>query len=131
MSQPADCELSPEAIAIFCHRYSIRRLALFRAILGNDLRSEGDVDVLIEFVAGHTPGLALIRIQQDLSHLLFNCPVSLVTPRFFNQRMRDRMRTAAQDIFADGAVVTTRLPQQPRSIKLMVLDSSLEHIEHH
>lgn len=130
MSQPVQ-ELSPEAIASFCQRYNIRRMAFFQSILGNDSSSESDIDVLIEFVQGHTPGLAMIRIQQDLSQLLYNCPVSLVTPRFFNQRMRDRMHTGAQAIFADGAVVTTRLPRHPRSIKLMVLDSSLEQIEHH
>ena len=37
------------AIAEFCRRYHVRRLALFGSVLRKDFRPDSDVDVLVEF----------------------------------------------------------------------------------
>jgi predicted nucleotidyltransferase len=54
------------------------------------------VDVLVEFEEGHTPGLGFIDIQDDLSNLLGGREVDLVTPKFLNHRIRDRVLKEAQ-----------------------------------
>lgn len=54
------------------------------------------MDVLVEFEEGHTPGLGFIDIQDDLSELLGGREVDLVTPKFLNRRIRDRVLKEAQ-----------------------------------
>ena len=53
-----------------CRRNHIRRLALFGSVLRDDFGPDSDIDVLVEFEVGHVPGLALLRLEQDLSKLL-------------------------------------------------------------
>lgn len=60
-----------EAIAAFCERHHIRKLALFGSVLRADFSPESDVDVLVEFESGHRVGLmTFVRMQYELSDLL-------------------------------------------------------------
>jgi predicted nucleotidyltransferase len=82
-------------LAKLCRRYHIRRLAFFGSVLREDFGPESDVDVLVEFEEGHTPGLVFIDIQDELSRLLGGREVDLVTPKFLNHRIRDRILSEA------------------------------------
>lgn len=75
----------------FCRRNHIRRLSLFGSVLSDHFGPESDIDVLVEFEPGHTPGLSLIRMQDELSELLGGRKVDLVTPKFLNKRIRDKV----------------------------------------
>lgn len=86
----------PEHWAEFCLQRHIRRLALFGSVLRDDFGPESDVDVLVEFEPGHTPGLALIQIQDELSALLGGRSVDLVTPKFLHPRIREQILTEMQ-----------------------------------
>ncbi len=90
-----------EEIASFCRRNHICRLALFGSVLRDDFGPDSDIDVLVEFEAGHVPGLAFIRLEQELSSLLGR-RVDLVTPRFLNERIRDRVLNDAEVQYAAG-----------------------------
>ncbi|MBC7223918.1 MAG: nucleotidyltransferase domain-containing protein, partial [Anaerolineae bacterium] len=46
-----------EQIAEFCQRNHIRRLAVFGSALRADFDESSDIDILVEFEPGHTPGL--------------------------------------------------------------------------
>jgi predicted nucleotidyltransferase len=59
-----------EEIAAFCRRHHIRKLAFFGSVLRDDFTPESDVDVLVEFEPGHTPGLAFFAMQRELSEIL-------------------------------------------------------------
>ena len=83
-------ELPSAAIAEFCVRHHIRRLALFGSVLREDFGPGSDLDILVEFEAGHTPGLAFFAIQQELSELLGR-PVDLNTPGFLSRYFRDEV----------------------------------------
>jgi uncharacterized protein len=50
--------LDREQVADFCRRHHITRLSLFGSVLRDDFTAESDVDVLVEFAPGKTPGLA-------------------------------------------------------------------------
>lgn len=91
-----------DAIAAFCRRHHIRRLSLFGSILREDFRPDSDVDLLVEFEPDHIPGLALIRIQDELSRFFGGREVDLVTPKFLNQRIRERVLAEAREIYAEG-----------------------------
>ena len=83
-------------LARLCRRYHIRKLAFFGSVLRDDFSPNSDVDVLVEFEEGHTPGLGFIDIQDDLSKLLGGREVDLVTPKFLNHRIRERVLQEAQ-----------------------------------
>ena len=79
----------------FCQRYHILRLSFFGSVLRETFGPESDVDVLVEFEPGHTPGLSLIRMQDELSDLFGGRKVDLVTPKFLNKHIRDRVLAEA------------------------------------
>lgn len=87
------------AIRDLCQRRGIRRLALFGSVLGNRFGPSSDVDVLVEFHPGRTPGLALIDIEDDLSALFGGRRVDLVTEKFLNRRIRQGILDSAVVIY--------------------------------
>jgi predicted nucleotidyltransferase len=89
-------------IVDFCRKHHIRKLALFGSVLREDFRPDSDVDVLVEFEPGQVVGLRLIRIEEELSQLLGGYKVDLVTPKFLNRRIRDRVLAAAEVQHAEG-----------------------------
>ena len=86
------------AVEEFCRRRRIRRLALFGSVLRRDFRPGSDVDVLVEFEPGHTPGLAFFEMEEELSRL-FGRKVDLNTPQFLSPRFRNRVRLEAEVLF--------------------------------
>jgi len=89
-------------IAEFCRRHHIRKLAFFGSVLREDFQPDSDVDVLVEFAPGQVVGLRLIQIEEELSQLLGGHKVDLVTPKFLNRRIRDRVLASAQVEYAEG-----------------------------
>jgi predicted nucleotidyltransferase len=90
--------LQPDAIREFCERNHVRRLALFGSVLRDDFTNQSDVDVLIEYQPGRTPGLAFFRHQRELSEL-FGREVDLNTPRFLGRYYEDHVQREALAIF--------------------------------
>lgn len=89
-------KIPSKKLAELCKHYHIRRLAFFGSALRDDFGPDSDVDVLVEFEEGHTPGLAFIDIQDELSKLLGGREVDLVTPKFLNYRIKDKVMQEAQ-----------------------------------
>ena len=87
-------------IADFCRRHHIRKLAFFGSVLGDDFGPDSDIDVLVEFEPGHTPGLAFIRMQDELSEILGGRQVDLVTKEFLNYRIRDQILEDMNVVYA-------------------------------
>jgi predicted nucleotidyltransferase len=84
-----------DTIADFCQRHHIRRLSLFGSILRDDFRSDCDVDVLVEFEPGHTPGLVFFAMQDELTELLGH-PIDLHTAASLSKYFRDQVLAEAQ-----------------------------------
>ena len=89
----ARIQLDKKKISEFCRRHHIRRLALFGSVLRDDFRPDSDVDVLVEFEPGHTPGLIrLAGMEIELSKMTGR-KVDLRTPaelsRYFRQKVLD------------------------------------------
>ena len=63
--------VNKQKLAEFCRRHGIKRLALFGSVLRDDFRPESDVDVLVEFEPGATPGLIrLAGMEIELTEML-------------------------------------------------------------
>ena len=96
-----------EVLAILAvHRADLERLgvgslAVFGSVARDEARLESDVDVLVEFEAGHMPGfLALARMEGELSDLLGGHSVDLRTPRDLSRYFRDEVLAAAEVQYA-------------------------------
>jgi uncharacterized protein len=90
--------LPEKQIQSFCRRHHIRKLALFGSVLRDDFRPESDVDVLVEFEPGYTPGLSFFAMQDELSALLGR-KVDLNTPMFINPRFRQDVLNEARTAY--------------------------------
>jgi len=92
-------KLPKQKIADFCRRHHIRKLAVFGSALREDFRPDSDLDVLVEFEPGRTPGLAFFGMEQELSELLGR-KVDLNTPQFLSPYFRDKVLAEAEVQYA-------------------------------
>jgi predicted nucleotidyltransferase len=88
-------EIPTATIAEFCRRHHIRRLSLFGSILRDDFGPDSDIDVLVEFEPGHTPGLAFFAMQRELSEIIGRS-VDLNTPECLSRYYRDEALAEAE-----------------------------------
>ena len=86
----------------FCRRRHIRKLSFFGSVLREEFRPDSDVDVLVEFAPGRTPGLEIVDIEEELSGLLGGHKVDLVNPKYLNRRLKDRVLADAEVQYAEG-----------------------------
>lgn len=83
-------------VAEFCRKYHIAHLSFFGSILREDFGPESDVDVLVEFEPGRTPGLLrMAGIEIELSELLGRT-VDMRTPAELSRHFRDDVLKEAQ-----------------------------------
>src|SRR2546430_17107796 len=87
--------LNQSQIVDFCRRRAIQRLSLFGSVLRDDFRPDSDIDVLVEFKPGHTPGWEIVDIEEELSELFGRRRVDLVNPKYLSPRLRDRILNSA------------------------------------
>lgn len=98
-------DLDGEDLATFCRDNGIRRLAVFGSALGEDFRPDSDVDLLVEFEPGRTPGMmGLARMQRSLEALLDEKrAVDLRTYGDLSRYFRDEVRSTARPVFDAAA----------------------------
>lgn len=95
--------IDKEQVANFCRRHYIVRLAIFGSALREDFGPDSDVDVLVDFEPGHTPGFfGLFDMEEELSSLLAGRKVDLRTPEDLSRYFRDRVVAQAEVQYARG-----------------------------
>ncbi len=92
--------ISQDELADFCQRHYIKKLAVFGSILRKDFGPDSDIDLLVEFEAGHIPGFAFFAIQDELAELLGR-EVDLNTPAFLSRHFRQRVQAEAVVLYGD------------------------------
>ncbi len=90
-----DLVIPKDKVADFCRRCHIRRLAVFGSALRDDFMPDSDVDMLVEFEEGHTPGFAFFGMQDELSDMLGR-KVELSTLKFLDRYFRDKVIKEAE-----------------------------------
>lgn len=79
----------------FCERNHIRKLSLFGSVLTSRFRPESDIDVLVEFDPGHTPGLlTLAGMEIEISERLGR-KVDMRTAEDLSRYFRDEVVASA------------------------------------
>ena len=103
MKRQIKVNLPQKKIGDFCRRHHIRKLAVFGSALREDFRSESDLDVLVEFEPGHTPGLIrLAGMEIELSTLLGGRKVDMNTPLCLSPYFRDEVLAEAEPVYVAG-----------------------------
>ena len=96
-----DLDFDRRAVAAFCRRHHIRKLAVFGSALRDDFRPDSDVDLLAEFEPEHIPGLIRLgAIEEELGRVLGR-RADLVTAKGLSRHIRDRILADAEPVYAD------------------------------
>ena len=100
---PARIEIPHDEIAEFCRRNHIRRMALFGSVIRDDFTPESDVDVLVEFAPGRTPGLCLLRHGEGHCQKIIGRRVDLNTPSDgLSKYFRREVLAEAEEIYVEA-----------------------------
>ena len=91
--------LPMDQIVELCRRYHVRELSLFGSRARGDYRDDSDIDLLISFEPGSSPGLfGFVHLKQEFEQLLGR-PVDLVS----REGLRNPYRRAS--ILGDATVI--------------------------
>jgi hypothetical protein len=88
--------MSKNRLVKFCRRNYIRKLSLFGSALRGEMRPDSDIDLLVEFVPGHVPGLIkLAGLEIELTEMVGR-KVDLRTPQELSRYFREEVVNTAQ-----------------------------------
>lgn len=82
----------------FCQKYHIRRLSFFGSAVRDDFGPDSDIDVLVEFELGYTPGFDFFLIEAELGELL-DRKVDLQTISFLSPYIQQSVLSEAVPIY--------------------------------
>lgn len=96
MAASPNLPIDTSVLARFCERHRIRRLSLFGSELKGTAHPGSDIDLLVDFEPGSTPGLLGIgQMELELAGLLGR-KVDLRTAKDLSRYFRDEvLRTAS------------------------------------
>lgn len=87
----------------FCRTHHIARLSFFGSVLHDGFGPDSDIDVLVDFEDGHTPGfLRIAQIERELSKLLNNRTVDLRTCQDLSRYFRNEVLATAEVQYAQA-----------------------------
>ena len=87
-----------QRIESYCQKRHIRSLAIFGSYVRNDCGPKSDMDVLVDFEPGFTPGFDFFSIEAELSELLGR-KVDLQTTSFLSPEVRQSALSEAVTVY--------------------------------
>ena len=127
MSEPRTLLITipKEEIEQFCQRHHIRKLSLFGSVLRDDFTPESDIDFLVEFDPGKTPGyFKIVSMEMELSELLDGRKIDLRTPNELSVYFRDRVMAEAIDLDIVWDRVTNNLAPLAEQLERVIQEES-------
>ena len=67
---PIHINLPHDKLAGFCRRWNITELSFFGSVLRDDFGADSDVDIMVNFAPGKTPGLEFWTMEAELEEIL-------------------------------------------------------------
>ncbi len=93
--------LSATDLVAFCARHGIARLSVFGSVQRGTDGPDSDLDLLVEFLPGRSPGLiGLASMQAELSALAAGRVIDLRTPADLSQHFRAEVLRTAELAYA-------------------------------
>ena len=87
-----------QLIESFCQKHHIRSLAIFGSFVRNDYGPISDMDILVDFEPGYTPGFDFFLLEVELSKLLGH-KVDLQTASFLSPEVRQSALSEAVTVY--------------------------------
>lgn len=96
-------KINKDKLSDFCESHHIHRLAIYGSALRDDFEPDSDVDVLVDFMPGHTPGFfRLFEMEEELSGLFGGRKVDIRTPEDLSRYFRDEVIATAEVQYVQG-----------------------------
>ncbi|MCX6617343.1 MAG: nucleotidyltransferase family protein [Acidobacteria bacterium] len=100
MTIAAGIELPEGEVAEICRRYQVKELAVFGSAARGEMRSDSDIDLLVDFLPEARPGLlGLSAMMREFSALL-DRHVDLAVKPALKPLIRPEVLSEAQVIYA-------------------------------
>ena len=81
---PLDLSVDYQGLEALCRSYRVAKLELFGSWARGESRPDSDVDLLVTFVDGYTPGIEFFGLAEELQTLLGK-PVDLLSRNVVEQ----------------------------------------------
>jgi len=94
-------QIPSEELKAFCRKHHIQKLSFFGSVLDDNFKPQSDIDVLVEFAPGHTPGWEIVDIEEELSRLLGGRKIDMANPKYINRRIKERVLAEAKVQYAE------------------------------
>jgi len=95
-----DVSIGDADLVAFAKRHGILRLALFGSALRDDFDDDSDIDLLVEFAPGQTPGLIRIAAMELELESMLGREVELRTYEDLSRFFRDEVAAQARTLYA-------------------------------
>lgn len=96
----SDVQISDTALRDFAARHQVRRVAAFGSVLRDDFTDDSDVDLLVEFEPGRTPGLLTIAAMEIELGEMLGREVDLRTVNDLSRYFREAVVASARELYA-------------------------------
>ncbi|MCD4818592.1 MAG: nucleotidyltransferase family protein [Candidatus Cloacimonetes bacterium] len=83
--------IEKDKLTEFCRKNHIRKLSLFGSALRNELRSDSDIDLLVQFEQGFVPGLITFAGMENKLTSLVGRKVDLRTAKDLSIYFREKV----------------------------------------
>ncbi|HVT80560.1 MAG TPA: nucleotidyltransferase domain-containing protein [Phycisphaerae bacterium] len=94
-------DLPMSALVNVCRKYQVRELSLFGSALRDDFRDDSDIDLLVEFIPGHSIGfIEYLDCQMELTEVLGR-KVDLVDKQGVKPRLANRILGNAKVLYSN------------------------------
>ena len=93
-------KIPKQKLVAYCKKNHIKKLAFFGSFLRDNFRSESDIDILVEFERGHTPGFFdLVLMEEQLSRFFKGKEIDLRTPNDLSRYFREKVIRNAEVLY--------------------------------
>lgn len=100
MQLAPEVSIDDDALLAFCVAHGVARLSLFGSALRGELRSDSDIDLLVDFLPGQAPGLlGLAALELELEATLGR-EVELRTRSDLSPYFRDSVTESPRVLYA-------------------------------
>jgi hypothetical protein len=89
---------TPQQINEFCLKHHIRQFSFFGSVTRDDFNPQSDIDILIEFEDGYTPGYDFFLMEEELSNMAGR-KVDLQTPAFLSPEIRHTAMSESLSVY--------------------------------
>ena len=88
-------QVDKAAIRQLCEKHRILKLSIFGSAVRDDFHESSDVDLLVDWEPGYSPGWDIVDAEDDFEKL-FGRKVDLVNRKFVKRHLQDRILAEAR-----------------------------------